>query len=69
MVYYKFKSKVSLYQSAKDSTSSQTEELDEIFYHIKHETYKDQVLNLRNQPTPEAYKPKSVIRDSVNTIF
>ena len=50
------KTKVSFYQSAKESTSQQTENLFSIILGILTGRYKDQVQNLRNQTTPEAYK-------------
>ena len=57
---YNLNLQMSFYQSAKDSTSTKTIDLFDILFGIKHGTYKDQVLNLRNQTTPEAYKQEKL---------
>ena len=57
---YNLNLQMSFYHSAKDSTSTKTIDLFDILFGIKHGTYKDQVLNVRNQTTPEAYKQEKL---------
>lgn len=56
---FTIKTRMSFYQSAKDSTSTITKDLVEIRLQIRNGIYYHQVQNLRNQTTPEAYNRKS----------